>query len=150
MLNLSSSFKTGSQFKPVIGTVPAAASAGTRNGSAINRRLSGSNALALSATLVAVTGAATGTPTTQTLDAKIQDSADGSTGWADYIPPDQATVGAITQITAVNTVGDVDVNLAGAKQYIRVVEVLAFTGGTTPTLGVQTTVILGGFDRTPQ
>jgi hypothetical protein len=147
-LNLAGMYKMGVMFKTLIGTVPAAPVAGTRNGSAINRRQSG--AIAQGCTLFASSGAATGTPTTQTLDAKIQDSADGSTGWADYIPPDQTTVAAITQITAVNSSAEVDVNLSGAKAYIRVVETLAFTGGSTPTLGVQTAVVLVGFDRTPQ
>jgi hypothetical protein len=141
-------YKMGVMFKPVIGTVPAAPVAGTRNGSAINRRQSG--AIAQGCTLFASSGAVTGGPATQTLDAKIQDSADGSTAWADYIPPDQTTVGAITQITAVNSSADVDINLSGAKAFIRVVETLAFTGGAAPTMGVETAVILSGFDRTPQ
>ena len=147
-MNLADNFKMGSYTKPVVGTVPAAASAGTRNGSTIDRRVNG--ALALSANLFAATGAETGSPSARTVDAKIQDSADGSTGWADYIPPDQSTVAAIAQITAASSSAEVDVKLSGAKRYIRVVEVLAFTSGTTPTLGVQTTVTLGGFDRTPQ
>jgi hypothetical protein len=148
MFNLANAYKLGTLFKSFIGTVPAAASAGTRNGSAINRRVNG--ALALGMTLIAKTGAETGAPSARTLDAKIQDSADGSTGWADYIPPDQTTVGAITQITAASSIAEVEVNLSGAKAFIRVVDVLAFTGGTTPTLGIDTTAVLYGFDRTPQ
>lgn len=147
-LNFANSLKMGPLFKGTRGTIPAAPVAGTRNGSAINRRVGGS--LAMSLTLIATTGAETGSPSARTFDAKIQDSADGSTGWADYIPPDQTTVAAVTQITAASSEAEVDVNLSGAKQYVRVVDTLAFTGGTSPTLGIQTTVVLGGFDRTPQ
>lgn len=139
--------KLGFLFKCVIGTVPAAVSAGTRNGSAIDRTVAGGVHYG-TCTLFAASGAATGAPTTQTLDAKIQDSADGSTGWADY-KPDGTTVAAATQITAVNSSSELDVDLQGAKRYIRVVEVVAFTGGTTPTLGAQTVIVLGGADRTP-
>lgn len=147
-LNFANSLKMGPLFKATRGTIPAAPVAGVRNGSAINRRVSGS--LAMSLTLIATTGAETGSPSARTFDAKIQDSADGSTGWADYIPPDQTTVAAVTQITAASSEAEVDVNLSGAKAFVRVVDTLAFTAGTAPTLGIQTTVVLGGFDRTPQ
>ena len=147
-VNLSLMAKLGHLFKSIIGTVPAAPIAGTRNGTAINRRQSG--ALAMGCTLFASSGAETGAPSARTLDTKIQDSADGSTGWADYIPPDQTTVAANAQIIAASSSAEVDVNLAGSKGFIRVVETLGFTGGTSPTLGVQSTVLLYGFDRTPQ
>ena len=147
-VNLSLMAKLGHLFKSITGTVPAAASAGTRNGTAINRRQNG--AIAQGCTLFVSSGAETGAPSARTLDAKIQDSADGSTNWADYIPPDQTTVAAAPQIVAASSSSEVDVNLAGAKAYIRVVEVLAFTAGTTPTLGAQSSVSLYGFDRTPQ
>lgn len=140
--------KLGVLFKPVKGLPPLANAAGTRNGAAIDRNVAG-GVMYNSATLYAASGAETGGPTTRTLDAKIQDSADGSTGWADYIPPGQATVAAITQITAVNSEAEVDIDLSGAKRYIRVVETVAFTGGASPTLNSQETVILGGADRIP-
>ncbi len=141
-MNLGTTKKLGSLYKTTKGNPPAAASAGTRNGSAIDRSVAG-GVTYQSATLHAASGAVTGSPTTQTLDAKLQDSADGSTGWADI------TGAAITQITAANAEAEVDVDLSGAKRYIRVVEVVAFTGGTTPTLGAQETVVLGGADRLP-
>lgn len=147
-VNLGMMAKLGHIFKTITGTVPATPVAGTRNGTAINRRQSG--ALAMGCTLFASSGAETGAPSSRTLDTKIQDSADGSTAWADYIPPDQTTVAANTQIIAANSSAEVDVNLAGAKAFIRVVEVLAFVAGTAPTLAVQSSVALYGFDRTPQ
>jgi len=144
--NFGLSKKLGAIFKSTKGNPPAAVSAGTRNGAAIDRSPAG-GVHYHGLTLHAASGAETGAPSARTLDAKIQDSADGSTGWADYIP--QATVAAIAQITAANAEAEVDVDLSGAKRYVRVVEVVAFTGGTAPTLGAQETVILSGADRTP-
>ena len=140
--------KLGAIFKAAIGTAPDAVAAATRNGTAVDRMTPGGYGF-LGATLIAATGPETGSPTGRTLDAKIQDSADGSTGWADYIPPGQATVAAVAQITAVNTLKEVDVNLEGAKRYIRVVEVVTLTAGTSPKIGAQTTLVLYGADRMP-
>lgn len=73
-------------------------------------------------------GAVSGTA--PTLDGKIQDSDDGSTGWAD--------VGgaAFTQVTAANTALKIAVSANACKRYIRYVGTIA---GTTPsfTLGVK-------------
>jgi hypothetical protein len=147
-LNFALMGKLGNLLKPFIGVVPLAVSAGTRNGAAINRLVNGSMAAGLELTVV--TGVETGAPSARTVDAKIQDSANGSTGWADYIPPDQATVAAIAQITAASSVARVSVNLAGAKQFVRVADTTAFTAGSSPTLNVGSIVQLHGFDRTPQ
>jgi hypothetical protein len=125
-------YDIGSQIKNVTGVAPQAAAAGTINGPAIDRR--GLN----SCVLFVTAGAATGAPTALTLDSKLQDSADGSTGWADL------SGAAITQIVAASTDKQVDVNLKGAKAYIRVVQTTGFTGGTTPTLNQGATVTLGG------
>jgi hypothetical protein len=84
-----------------------------------------------------------GTPTSFTYDAKLEDSADGSTGWA-------ALVGAaITQIVAASTAGYKDVDLSSAKRYIRAVDVIAFVGGTSPKLNAAVAVVLGGADVLP-
>lgn len=122
----------GAYIKPVVGFFPQASGAATINGASIDR-----NGF-YSAVLHGATGAVTGTPTGQTFDLKLQDSADGSTGWADI------SGAAITQITAVSTAGEINVNLTGAKRYIRAVGTVALTGGTTPTLQVAATVVLGG------
>lgn len=127
----------GAYVKPVIGNVPVASAAATLNGSSIDR--SGYH----SCVLFAQSGAATGSPTAQTLDAKIQDSDDGSTGWADV------TGAAITQNTAVNSSAKKSVNLQAVKRYTRVVATVAFTAGTSPTLGVSTAVVLGGARELP-
>ncbi|MDB4896886.1 MAG: hypothetical protein JWN15_3148, partial [Firmicutes bacterium] len=94
--------------KSVSGYAPQAASAGAIAGAAIDRF--GYQ----SCVLLAKAGAATGTPTTQTFDAKLQDSADGTTGWADLVGA------ATTQITAANGEQHKNVDLTGARRYIRV------------------------------
>lgn len=128
----------GAQVKVVAG-IPPTNDDGTAaiNGAAIDR-------LGFqSAVLQVANGAAAGAPTSYTVDAKLQESADGSTGWTDI------SGAAITQITADNSDEYVDVNLAGAKRYIRVVATTAFVGGTSPTVPVAATVVLDGAAEKP-
>jgi hypothetical protein len=87
-------------------------------------------------------GAATGSPTTQTLDAKIEHSPDNST-WADL------SGAATTQIAADDTVEYLDVDLSGANRYVRVEHTVAFTGGSSPAWPVATQLIFGGADTLP-
>lgn len=122
----------GALIKVVAGFSPRASATATINGAAIDRQD------ILSCVLHGRTGAAAGSPTAQTYDLKLQDSADGSTSWADL------TGAVITQITAIDTSGYVDVNLLSAKRYIRSVGTVAFTAGTSPTLEVACAVVLGG------
>lgn len=121
----------GSLVKHVVGTAPAASAAGAINGAAIDRKDYGS------CVLLVATGAETGSPSARSATAKIQDSDDGSTGWADL-------TGASVAVSVVSSSGSVKVNLAGAKRYIRVVNTIALTGGTSPTLANSTAVVLGG------
>lgn len=67
--------------------------------------------------------------TAPTLDGKIQDSDDGSTGWADV------TGATFTQVTASNSKQKIVVSASAAKRYVRYVGTIA---GTSPsfTLGV--------------
>lgn len=127
----------GSLIKVVTSHAPKTSAGETINGSAVDRQDF------LSCVLAARAGAATGTPTSFTFNAKLQDSADGSTGWADI------TGGAVAAISADNGEKHVNVNLSSAKRYLRVVSVIAFTGGTSPALPVQTDVVLGGAQITP-
>ena len=72
----------------------------------------------------AILQSAAGTGTTPTLDVKLQDSADGSTGWADV------TGAAFTQVTnAAASAQVVKFNASAVKRYIRAVATVA---GTTP------------------
>ena len=121
----------GAFVDPRANPVPASG-AGAVNGAAIDRQDFHS------CVLLATTGAASGGPTTQTLDAKIQDSADGSTGWADV------TGAATTQLTADNTETSIDFDLHATRRYIRVVQTIAFTGGASPAWPCATVLVLGG------
>ncbi len=65
--------------------------------------------------------------TTPTLDGKIQDSADGSTGWADV------TGATFTQATASDDVQSIGLDTRAVKRYIRYVGTI---GGTTPSFAM--------------
>ena len=62
--------------------------------------------------LAVLTGAATGTPTSFSIAAKLQESDDGSTGWAD-----------LGKLRGIRT-----------KRYLRSVLTPAFVGGSSPTV----------------
>lgn len=123
------------------GLNPADQAAGTVNGTAIDRQVHGNP---LSCVLIGAVGAASGSPSAQTYDLKIQDSADGSTGWADV------SGAALTQITADNTLGTKDVDLSAVKRYVRLVRVVGFTGGTSPAIECGESVVFGGAHDLPQ
>ena len=72
----------------------------------------------------AILQSAAGTGTTPTLDVKLQDSADGSTGWADIAG---AAFAQVTNAAASKQI--VKFNASAARRYIRAV---ATVGGTTP------------------
>lgn len=129
--------------KTVTAVAPIVASEGTINGSSIDRINYDS------CVLLTNTGVSTGSPSSFTVDVKIQHSDTGSGSWTDYTNPNTESAAAVTQITAVSTAGSVGVNLVAAKRYIRVVHVLDFTGGSSPTLAVSAHVILGGAHTLP-
>lgn len=70
--------------------------------------------------------------TTPTLDGKIQDSADGSTGWADV------TGATFTQVTASTNNQMIEVQARASKRYIRYVGTIA---GTSPDFDVAVIVV---------
>jgi hypothetical protein len=121
---------------------PAARTAGAVNGTGVDRLAPVFN----SAVLVVQSGAATGSPASLTLDAKIQHSDDNSS-FSDYTPP--SGTAAITQITASSTVERKNVDLSGAKKYVRVVLTVGLTGGTSPTLPSSALLVLGGAQELP-
>lgn len=128
----------GADVKMAVGVVPAAYAAGTTNGTGFDR--SGFQSCVLEVS----TGALTGAPSTQTVDVKLQHSDVVGSGYADFSP----TV-AVAQITAANTRKRKSVDLSGAKQFIRAVQVAAFTGGSSPTIGSAVTIVLGGAIERP-
>jgi hypothetical protein len=126
----------GAYVKNVVGIDPLDNSAGTRTGPVIDR-------LAYqSCSLFGHTGAASGTPSTQSVTYTLQHgaAADGS-DMADY-----ASAAAITTDSAG---AELDVDLGPCKQYVRVKEVVAFTAGTSPKIEGAATLTFGGGKSLP-
>lgn len=67
--------------------------------------------------------------TTPTLDGKVQDSLDGSTGWAD-------TGATATQVTASTNNQNIVIDRSASKRFLRYVGTIA---GTTPSYALQVT-----------
>jgi hypothetical protein len=88
--------------------------------------------------LVVATGTATGSPSTISVTGKLQDSADGSTGWADVLGT------AITAIVAQNSQTSINFIARGCNPYLRVVITPTLTGGSSPAIPVIGVLILGG------
>lgn len=108
---------------------------GTVNGVAVNRQGY------LSVGVIYTAGICPSVPTGFTAALKIQDSADGSTGWADFATI--ATLGTASDLSAASTTQYFDVNVRGAKKFIRVVQTLTFTGGSSPSQLAAIAVVLG-------
>lgn len=120
--------------------VPSSAVAGAINGAAVDTEGFGD------AVAIVTVGATTGTPTSFTVDGKVQESADGSTGWTDV------TGAVITAVTVASKTAEIAIDTdkkALSKRYIRLVVTPAFVGGTAPTIGVAGVVVLGKPDRGP-
>jgi hypothetical protein len=99
-----------------------------------------------SAVVVVTNGAATGSPTSYTVDAKVQHS---DTSGGTYTDVSGA---AITQITADNKIATIRLEgLGGAsvKRFIKVVVTPALTGGTSPKALIAATVHLGRAFKEP-
>lgn len=148
-MNLATNKDIGAFLKAEIGT-PTFADDGAApvNGTGIDRE--GHN----SCVLLAQAGAATGSPSAQTHDAKIQHSSLLASGYTDYVTPQGAQVGTpgdaeIVQQTADDAVAVKNVDLSGAKKFIRVVSTVVLTAGTSPTWPVSTSLILGPKDELP-
>lgn len=119
--------------KPVRGNAPAAQTAGAVNGASIDALGYGSLDLFFSV------GATTGSPTSFTVDAAIQDSDDGTTFAAIT-----AATASIAQVTAINTDRRLSLDLSLIRRYVRVVSTVAFVGGTTPAALICSVPVLGG------
>lgn len=125
------------------GIIPLNAAAGTTSPTGVDRR--GFQACQVHT----FCGASEGSPTSFTLDSKLQHntvSTAGDGGWADAdaCGLDSPTTADLVQITAVNTEKRKAFNLNPAKQFIRVQGILAFVGGTTPKLNYGAVIVLGG------
>ncbi len=129
------------QNKLVVDVDPVASTGATHDGAGINRETFNAGLFAVAA------GAATGSPTGQTVDAKLQDSADDVT-YADVVVP-LGLIVAITQITADSKVAELGGNLSTVRKFIRTRVVTTLTGGSSPTIPVSVTGALTGSDLIP-
>lgn len=130
--------KLGESIKTVAGINPVALAAGSVNGLVIDRTGFYDAAVHLKV------GAATGAPTEQGVSLKMQtgDASDGS---------DMVDVAGdvIEALTTDNAEKKLNIDLSGYKQYLRVVTTVTFTGGTSPTIPVAVSVVLGGPRKIP-
>lgn len=127
----------GAYAKVVRGVSPANATASTITGPAIDRQGFESCILAHSC------GAATGSPTARTVDCKLTHSDTSGGTYTDVAGA------AATQLTADDTDAEKNVSLIGVKRFLKVVQTVAFTGGTAPAIPVEATVVLGGAVELP-
>ncbi|MFA5080297.1 MAG: DUF1521 domain-containing protein [Candidatus Paceibacterota bacterium] len=90
-------------------------------------------------------GAVTGSPSSYTVDGKVQESDNGSTGWVDV------TGATITQIVADNKSAQIPIEGLGLnrKRFLRAVVTPAITGGSTPKALVSATILLGDAIQEP-
>jgi hypothetical protein len=131
---------------PAIPPQLGAVSGGTVNGTGVDRATINSGPFA-SAILAVETGATVGAPTTTTVTAKIQDSAD-NVSFADYVPPTLA-VAPTCVVSAANAANKIGVDLTTARQFVRVTITSAFTGGASPQVNLAAQLLFGGGQVAP-
>lgn len=129
---------------------PAARAAGTTQGPAIDVPPFRSAVLAVA--VGAVTGAPTGISAIFTFESRGSTAGDeGAPGaWAPVVDRDGQTLSVVA--TAVDGAVELDVDLSfigDDHDQVRVKQVLAFTGGASPTLITGAVLVLGGSNRLP-
>lgn len=125
--------------RSIVSVRPVASTGATHNGVAVDTL--GYN----SGMAVIEIGAATGAPTSLTVDAKVQES---DTSGGTYTDVSGA---AITQQTAGSKSAQIRVEGLGTsrKRFLRLVVTTAFVGGTSPTIPVVGTIQLGRAYKQP-
>lgn len=108
---------------------PAALAAGASSGAAIDRLTYAY------CVFVCTTGATGGSPTAFSSAWKVEESADSSV-WVDVS-------GATATIATQNSEAEINVDCTGRLRYLRLVVQNSFTGGSSPTMGVGGTAVLG-------
>jgi hypothetical protein len=126
--------------KAELGLAPVDSAAAANNGASIDKLAHEECRQVLTCV---TTGSSSGTPTSFTVDAKIQDSADNS-AFADVAGM------TMTTVTTDNQVGEIFFDPSKVRRYFRVVVTAAFVGGTTPKVELSAAHILGNFRSTPQ
>jgi hypothetical protein len=125
----------GSQIKSDVSAFNGAAT-GAVTGAAVRRVGEGHNYA--SGQLVVATGSTTGTPDSFSVAGKLQDSANGSTGWND-VPGT-----TITPVIVENGQAKVNFIARGCQAYVRAVVTPTFTGGSSPAIPAVGILVLGG------
>lgn len=92
--------------------------------------------------LIVVTGAATGGPTAIAVNARLQHSDEMAEGFADFVV--RGVEIRTPNVDAVNSGAHKNVDLTGAKRYVRVVVDVDLTGGTSPTIEAAALLVIGG------
>lgn len=127
----------GAHVKVALGIAPQSISGATVEGDAVDR------AALLDTPQSGVLYVNVGAGTVTSVDAKVEQSADGATGWTDLEDTDGNTV-EITQLTAQDTQGFVDFKLDGAQRYIRASVTVVGTSVLT-----SAEFVLGGAEKQP-
>lgn len=143
-MNTATQHNIGAYVVVATSVAPQAASASV-NGSGIDRF---AHNLPLSCVLHQVLGADSGSPSSFSVQTKLQHSPDDST-WADYDAPGSSTVAETAALTAVSTENSVAIDLSSADRYVRAVTTISFTGGTSPTIDVAADIVFGGEPLAP-
>lgn len=128
----------GSHITNAVTIRPQAASAGTVSGVAFDRCTAGDQEY-YSGVLTLTVGATAGAPSSFTVDLSLEHSDSSGSGYAAVSP-----AVAVTQVTAASTTVSVSFNAKGLKRYIRGSCVVAFSGGTSPTVLVSGVLTMGG------
>lgn len=133
--------------KAAIDPEDASASA-TVTGEAIDRTAIANGGVFLSGKLHLACGAATGSPSAQTVDALVTHSATSGGSYVTLLDKDGNDV-EVTQLTADDTESSQSFDLTGANAFLKVVVTVALTGGSTPTIPIAATLALGGGEIRP-
>lgn len=130
----------GAQVTVVAAHAPVNSAAGTISGTAIDRAVPGGQDY-FAGTLHVAVGAASGTPDSFTVNAKVKHCATSGGSYVALTDRDGNEV-AIDAIVADNGEATINVDLTGADEFIKVEPVVAFVNGTSPKIDVASTLVL--------
>lgn len=94
---------------------------------------------------------ASGTPDAATLAVKLQESADGSTGWTDALDNEGTVIGFTLNSQAADAENEARIEGLGLnrQRYLRAVVTPTFSGGTTPAIIASVHIVQGGKSPRP-
>ncbi len=95
------------------------------------------------AMLVFESGAVSGAPTTTSIAVKVQESANGSSGWGDALDNTGTVIGGTVTAASTQLLARIEGLGLNRKRYLRVVETTTFSGGTSPAVLVHGNILLG-------